>query len=449
MSSVHLLDLSDEQRSAVDRIESWLDTDGAFFRLLGVAGVGKSRTASAFGLALAERGGNVAYAAPTAKACEALRSRGARPTATLHRLLYKPRPKNVERLLEQIRVLRSQLEENPHLAARIRLLERECEVEFDLKSVGSLNDVDLLIVDEASMVSSSVGNDLAASLGGKCLLVGDPLQLPPVQADPFVPDGPSVELREVHRTAKGSGILRLAASLRDDPTCAASRSLLAEVSPDVRVLSPRNPDALLAELDVADAVLCHRNDTRQTLNRIVRERRHDSGALDVTAGDFDAVPLPGDLLVCLKNQETHGFWNGGTAEVLESEVVDDPFGPEKLVSLALDYDGRRTDALVPIGHFLGTYDASKDVPPAKMHARRYQKGRVSAFAYGYALTVHKAQGSEYDRVLVVNDHTRLSGDEYRRWLYTAITRAKEQVSLVRLSRRDLYSLAAHDYEEAA
>ena len=53
------------------------------------------------------------------------------------------------------------------------------------------------------------------------------------------------------------------------------------------------------------------------------------------------------------------------------------------------------------------------------------------FAYAYAITTHKAQGSEWDKVLVVEERFPFDEEEHRRWLYTAITRAKEKLVIVR------------------
>jgi exodeoxyribonuclease-5 len=53
------------------------------------------------------------------------------------------------------------------------------------------------------------------------------------------------------------------------------------------------------------------------------------------------------------------------------------------------------------------------------------------FAYAYAITCHKAQGSEWDKVLVFEESFPFDKTEHRRWLYTAITRAKEKLVIVK------------------
>jgi hypothetical protein len=68
---------------------------------------------------------------------------------------------------------------------------------------------------------------------------------------------------------------------------------------------------------------------------------------------------------------------------------------------------------LPPGH---EYD-KPDLPPG---------GWMTAFAFGYALTVHLAMGSEFDRVLLLDEWFR---DDRRQWLYTAITRAKERTTI--------------------
>ena len=54
-----------------------------------------------------------------------------------------------------------------------------------------------------------------------------------------------------------------------------------------------------------------------------------------------------------------------------------------------------------------------------------------SFAYGYAITCHKAQGSEWDKVLVLEEKFPFDKEEHKRWLYTAVTRAAEKLVLVR------------------
>ena len=51
--------------------------------------------------------------------------------------------------------------------------------------------------------------------------------------------------------------------------------------------------------------------------------------------------------------------------------------------------------------------------------------------YGYAITCHRAQGSEWDKVLVVEEGFPFKKNEHARWLYTAGTRAAEKLVLVR------------------
>jgi exodeoxyribonuclease-5 len=154
-----------------------------------------------------------------------------------------------------------------------------------------------------------------------------------------------------------------------------------------------------AELLAADIVICGLNRTRKQLNRFIRELR----------GFAEPLPVPGARLVCLRNDWERGFLNGSLWDV---DRVD--FSGENVV-LALSGDMGASTAVVPVGCFL-------DPEPTPIPWGK------NSFDFGYALTCHKSQGSEWRSVLIIDESSVFEENRYR-WLYTALTRASERVTL--------------------
>ena len=162
----------------------------------------------------------------------------------------------------------------------------------------------------------------------------------------------------------------------------------------------------------ADQVLCGLNKTRMTFNARIRE-------LNNLRGFVPWQPTGGDRLVCLKNDRVKGLLNGGLWHV-ESTQKEQSSTKIKLRVRSLDYEGvAHQDVVVPMQFFNGT-DGDMDWK---------EKRRADQFTYGWALTCHKAQGSEWDDVLVF-DESGVFREDAAKWLYTAITRAADRVSVI-------------------
>jgi len=242
---------------------------------------------------------------------------------------------------------------------------------------------DVVLLDECSMVPRSVGAQLMRT-GAKVLAVGDPGQLPPVKEPPFFTE-PDATLQTIHRQALESPIIRQAMAVR-------SGRLYRTDGPDFQVAS-RPPEALL---DEADVVLCWRNETRHKINRLCRR----------LAGHTAPWPEAGEPLLCLKNAPRHNVWNGG----IYLAAADFRPGNDE-IRLVVD------DEVVAIDNVLfAGQDNGSIVEP------------TTEFDFGYCLTVHKAQGSEWPRVLLLDEHQ--CQRHRREWLYTGITRAARSIVVV-------------------
>jgi exodeoxyribonuclease-5 len=160
----------------------------------------------------------------------------------------------------------------------------------------------------------------------------------------------------------------------------------------------------------ADQVLVGRNRTRQLYNRRIRALKNFDGVL----------PAAGDKLVCLRNSTEKGLLNGGLWRVTSLGSKPSPF----LTMLVKSDDEGPSGPSAKIRVLKAMFE---DGPEAVPWDRRKNSDE---FDYGYALTVHKAQGSQWDK-LVLFDESFAFRETRERWLYTAITRAAEQITIVR------------------
>jgi exodeoxyribonuclease-5 len=180
-------------------------------------------------------------------------------------------------------------------------------------------------------------------------------------------------------------------------------------------------------------IITGKNVTRRRTNKYVRDLIH-----------YNVVtPLAGDKLICLTNEEKFAedeegevtmvhFINGGQAVVRENAVpfrIDDD-DDLYLKFPRIEYDGRIICGVTIIcepNYFKANYDQDY----ARAADVLGKASRNLNFDYAYAITVHKAQGSEWDRVLLADDGMMFGDVEFRkRWLYTAVTRAKSHLTWI-------------------
>lgn len=251
----------------------------------------------------------------------------------------------------------------------------------------------LLIVDEISMVSKELMSDLR-SLNIPIIGLGDPAQLPPVNGTNNILSNPDIFLTKVYRN--DGGLLELATDIR---SCAKLKREYDSVQ------FRRNSIIRDFHLLTDDAIIiCRYNKTRNELNTKIREE----------VKQFKKLIEVGDKLIVLNNSRTTGLMNGSIAQVLNVEHVN------------LDYDfaiidieddsGVRQKVKVNLNVILGT--------PSKLRQSRYDDSILS-IDYAYAITCHKAQGSEFKEVFVVVEGEQY--EDFQKWYYTAVTRARQKL----------------------
>lgn len=405
---------SPQQDNALMQVQEWLKNgEEQVFHLFGYAGTGKTTLARH----LAEGvGGVVLFAAFTGKAAYVLQTKGCEGATTIHSLIYHSRDKGKAQLLDmekQLQVLIEELtveNEDPEKSSRVKdlrkLIDKEREALkqpfFILNPDSEVRYAKLVIIDECSMVDARMGQDLL-SFGTKVLVLGDPAQLPPVGGAGYFTENvrPDVMLEEIHRQAEESPIIRMATQVRQERPLS-----LGDFGQDCRVITGEKiaPDLALS----FDQILVGKNKTRFATNRRVRTLK----------GIDDPYPVQGDRLVCLRNNHEAGLLNGAIFSVTSIGGVMD----EKVhMDVAPENSNFSQEVMAHEHHFLGRGD----------DLAWYEKKEAQEFDYGYALTVHKAQGSQWNSVLLFDESYCFRKDKWR-WLYTGVTRAAERLTVVRM-----------------
>jgi exodeoxyribonuclease-5 len=364
---------SPQQVRALQAIQRWLADPRAkqVFRVFGWAGTGKTTLARQVA---EDVDGRVMFMSFTGKAALVLSRKGCSPASTIHSAIYKP-------------------DEDPLTG----------ETRFKLNPDSDVAYARLVVVDEVGMVNKELGQDLE-SYGTRILVLGDPEQLPPIEGAGYFTDcEPDVMLTEIHRQAAESPIIRMSIDVRE------GRMLQVGAWGDSKVIT--RDQLQREEVLAADQVLVGRNRTRQTFNSRIRQLKNLEGER----------PVFGDRLVCLKNNRTKGLLNGSLWEPLR--IHESP-KPNRVKMTVKSLDDPKVflpvDVETPIEFFRGT----------EADLEWFEKKHADQFTFGWALTCHKAQGSQWDHVFVF-DESAVFRENAKRWLYTALTRAAERVTIVK------------------
>lgn len=421
------MELSSDQQNAIDRVAEWhavcpkpgmytpiAGEDGwdwgdapQVFRLFGYAGTGKTTIAKQ----LAERiGGQTVFMAFTGKAASVLDAKGCKPAMTIHQAIYTPVEKSLERLAD----LRNQLDTMKEGSKRYVKLKREIEREeencrspyFSLNLGSEVREKDLIILDECSMVDEQIARDLM-SFGRPILVLGDPAQLPPVGgAGYFINAEPDVMLTEIHRQAADNPILQVANEARKGKRFQKPmiRGTVRVIERDFQMARKGNLGVKKRYVDEADQIICGMNKTRNTVNKGMRKM----------LGYDSEFPSAGERLICLQNNHDLGVLNGHIFTAVSDGVKH---ADRLFYEIDLQLEG--ADEVRTFKVLAGDHTKPEMMRLARM------KGWI-ILDYGYAITCHKSQGSEWDTVLVVEE-SGVFRDDASKWLYTAVTRAAKNL----------------------
>lgn len=412
--------LSSGQAAAMDMLGSFLGQDEHRVAVVsGWAGTGKTSCLSV----MEEHFGQIKVLAPTGKASLRVTEATGLPASTIHRFLYRA-------------------DDHPETGEPIFSLRESPEIQ---ESVGNA----FVLVDEASMVDQKVWGDLltvATVADFKIVLMGDRFQLPPVSKGDEalfcaldVPTPFSINLTEIVRQALDSPIIRASMLLRTGKPEYQAMALL-EAIPASKLIQ-----SVIDIRSRGGTVLVHRNKTRHMINTEVRK------ALGYEAGTIQ----PGEPLLVTQNSYALERYNGEIVTFNGWEQAPDLERPTAVldrysqVSMELTYGIALVEggvAMMAPQEVVGkTEEAKLGLKAIRRYAGYFYRDRLALDQedkgppylhtnYGYALTVNKAQGSEYPEVLVVMEPSlaAMGPIEQRRWKYTAVTRGKTKVSYLHL-----------------
>ena len=370
----------------------WKSSSKQYFVLAGYAGTGKSSIVKDLIDELAKQGrgssnnlygdlaglsefldtGNgkfsVKYVTFTGKASQVLRRKGL-PATTIHKLIYQP-------------------------------VEKNNRVEFILKPASDLAMIDLIVVDEASMITKKMFRDLL-SFNIPMILLGDLGQLPNTENDGFnIMEEYDTFMTSITRQGLDSPIIQLSMMARE------GKPIKNKIYGDGVMkasISRISMNALLR----GDQIICAKNDTRIKLNNLCRTH---------LGHDDSPYPVEGDKILCRKNNYDSGLINGmiGTCNSDSSNII------ESMGSLSFGFDA-------PEDNVSGYFDSSirhfhPEVCQSIIEVAPHFDKELDRFDYGFAITGHASQGSQYEYPIIIDE---AFGDEaFRRKLkYTMYTRA--------------------------
>ena len=365
----------------------------------GYAGTGKSTLVKFIIEALDVEPNKVAYATFTGKASEVLRKKGNANAMTLHRLLYDSIPKPGGGFIRK---------------PKLQL------------------DYNIIVVDEVSMVPKSM-IDMLLHHKVYIIFLGDPFQLPQIDKNEThtLLDNPHIFLDQVMRQAAESEIIQLTMKIRNGEKIDFMNGKEVIVAPRASLVT--------GHLTWADQIICATNASRISLNNQMREILGYSG-----------LPQDGEKMICLRNY-WEDFSEDGSSSLVNgmTGIIKNPFesfrmAPQfvkmknhKMETIQCDFtsdDGSYFNSVEMDKHMILTGEKCIDWRESYQLGRLIQRiGDIvpREFTFGYAITCHKAQGSEWNKVLVIEESFPFPKDEHARWLYTACTRAAEKLVLVR------------------
>lgn len=373
----------------------------AYTCISGYAGTGKSTLIKFIIAALSLEPEQVCYVAYTGKAAQVLKQKGCPNPYTAHKLLYKAKPM-------------------PNGT-------------FKFEPKPALDEgLEVIIVDEVSMLPKEMWLRLL-SHRIHVIACGDPFQLPPIDkdSDNHVLDNPHIFLDEIMRQAYDSEIIRFSMWIRE------GKPINEFPASGQQVMFVKPEEIVTGMYDWADQILCATNAKRNAINMNMRQIK-----------GFGPEPAVGDKIISLRNQWEF-FSNSivdpapltnGTIGVIQSTDRYDmslPFwiSDKKIPILYTNMIDENGDVFnyIPIDYTSLTTGEKFLTGKQEFQMRKNPRcpDPPFEFAYAYGITCHKAQGSEWGKVMVYEEGFPYEKTEHARWAYTAATRASEKLVWVR------------------
>ena len=395
-----------QQRDAIYKLTEWWEKkDRQIFEIAGYAGTGKTHAASNFIEEIGLEEDEVKYAAFTGKAALVLQRKGVNAT-TIHKLIY-----DIEYYNEFVLDKDGNKVKNSNgkfkTIQKFRFVKR---TKLDEK-------IKLIILDECSMINQSMWDDIR-SYDIPIIVLGDTQQLPPIIGEPVLLKNPDVELTQIVRQQSKSYLIDIATEAREGKYITVPDNRKYKNSNDVWIIyEDEVTDKILMGVDI---ILCGTNKKREAINNHIRYN---------ILGRESKLPEKGDKLICRKNN-----WNlliGDDIPLINgmSGIVLNNIEKESMTnkSIVIDF---KPDFLDEYYHNIEVDRVVFESTDKKEVRNAMKYGNTNKFEFGYAITTHLSQGSEWDKVLIFEEWMG-DKDYMSKWLYTAITRAKKKVIIVK------------------
>ena len=274
----------------------------------------------------------------------------------------------------------------------------------------------LIVLDEGSMVNEEIATDLL-SFGIPIIVLGDLNQLPPVFGNPYFLKEPDVILKQVMRQNEGNPIIYLSQQVLNDKKLNIGIYGSSKIIPKSEITD--------SHFSKASIVLTETNRLRWNINNFFRENLRGYKQLD--------YPHIGEKVICRKNNWSRSIDNGIYLTNGMCGFVDDIFKDTyNKKTMTMDFRPDFTKSVFRNVTF--NYPYMYAIPSSMLDSESEEIQNYDIyndrFEYGYAITTHLSQGSQYQNVLYLNENMMRTKEDRRRLSYTAITRAINSITIV-------------------
>jgi exodeoxyribonuclease-5 len=217
-------------------------------------------------------------------------------------------------------------------------------------------------------------------------------------------EDPQIRLETIMRQAEGSGIIQASKIIRETGSLDFDHH-------GGDVLKTRDHQVMHMHnyRDINSIVLCALNKTRVRINSFARQK----------IGIVDLLPIVGEPVICLYNNRRKLIYNGNIGIIKNIKNQRFTESGQEVIDVDIDMGDFVYSGAIAVKQFGQEYTMVEE-----------KDDEVDFFDWAYCITVHKAQGSEWQNVLVIEEgEFMFRGDMWKRWLYTATTRAKENLTI--------------------
>ena len=385
-----IIKLSSDQTRALEQIYGWtVKPNSSFVTVGGYAGVGKTTLMAEYRRMLNKQNKKlkVAFASFTGRATRVLSNKlktgkviyTQDNVSTIHSLIYSP-----------------VLNDRKHIVG--------WKLKDELR-------YDLIVIDEASMIDQDIWKDLL-SFKIPIVAVGDHGQLPPIKGNFNLMGQPMVKLEKIHRQAQDNPIIKLSLLARENGYIPVRQFGDGVVKIDRKDIDAQEQiEDQLSNYSPNTIILCGYNKTRVKLNQFIRQ----------SLGFELSSPDAGDRVICLKNNHKKNIFNGMLGTIQSIKSKDDDWYEAEIM---MDEKDNLFEGFIYKDQF-------GDSETQNFTKKRGRQLGGDLFDFGYGLTVHKAQGSQAKKAIVFEERFPKMDDlMWKRWLYTAVTRAEEELFVV-------------------